>query len=109
MKDDRDIQDLLDSLRDSKLLSAEEMDRAAKSSTSAVNCTSFAQSLISTGVLTSYQMETVCKRKFEELRMGNYEVLDRIGHMISSSDVAISRDVFDHSQASADGAKTDAW
>lgn len=78
MKENLNVQDLLDSLEESKLLSAEELGRAAASS-STLNATSFAQSLVASGILTSFQMETVRNRKFEVLRIGNYEVLDQLG------------------------------
>ncbi|MCM3906028.1 MAG: protein kinase [Pyrinomonadaceae bacterium] len=80
MKEDLSVQDLLDSLEESKLLSADELGRAANvASNSTLNATSFAESLVASGVLTSFQMETVRSRKFEVLRIGNYEVLDRLG------------------------------
>jgi serine/threonine protein kinase len=79
--EDLSLQDLVDSLKESKLLSAEEIERAADAASpgSAMDGPSFAESLVATGLLTSYQMEVVSKRKFEELRIGNYEVLDRLG------------------------------
>ena len=71
----------IDSLKESKLLSAEEIDRVADAAStgSEIDGPSFAQSLVATGLLTSYQMEVVCNRKFEDLWIGNYEVLDRLG------------------------------
>ena len=74
------VNDLLKSLRESKLLSGEEIDRAAKSASDAgMDPAALAQSLIINGILTAYQMEAVRDRKFEQLHIGNYEVLDRLG------------------------------
>jgi class 3 adenylate cyclase/predicted ATPase/tRNA A-37 threonylcarbamoyl transferase component Bud32 len=73
------VEELLDSLKESKLLSEEDVQRAKTVSSSSVDAPSFAQSLVVSGVLTSYQMEAVSNRKFERLRIGNYDVLDRLG------------------------------
>ncbi len=40
---------------------------------------SLARELVTAGILTAYQMEAVCDRKYAELRIGNYDVLDRLG------------------------------
>ena len=69
----------MDSLKESKLLSEEEVQRARTASSSSEDAPSFAQSLVVSGVLTSYQMEAVHDRRFEQLRIGNYDVLDRLG------------------------------
>lgn len=81
MDEELGLQQLVDSLKESKLLSAEEIERAVDAASPAVSMdgASFAQSLVATGIMTSYQLEVVCSRKFEELRIGNYEVLDRLG------------------------------
>jgi serine/threonine protein kinase len=77
---DAGVNGLLESLKESKLLSAEEIDRAAKSaSDSGMDASVLAQSLIANGILTAFQMEAVQNRKFEQLHIGNYEVLDRLG------------------------------
>lgn len=73
------VEELLDSLKESKLLSEEEIQRAKSLSSSSVDAPSFAESLVVSGVLTPYQMEAVRNRKIEELRIGNYDVLDRLG------------------------------
>lgn len=73
------VVELLDSLKESKLLSDEEVRVASTVSSSSVDVPSFAQSLVGSGVLTSYQMEAVRDRKFEQLRIGNYDVLERLG------------------------------
>jgi serine/threonine-protein kinase len=40
---------------------------------------SLAGGLVGAGKLTSYQAEAILNRRFEELQIGNYEVLDRLG------------------------------
>ncbi len=73
-------QEFLDSLKASGLLSAEEMDRAASAaSDSTPDGLSFARALVTAGVLTAYQMEAVCNGAYADLRIGNYDVLDRLG------------------------------
>jgi serine/threonine-protein kinase len=73
----------LDRLKESGLLSAEELDRAINSISSSTGDESgrpsLAQSLVDAGVLTSFQLEAVCRSAFAELRIGNYDVLDRLG------------------------------
>jgi serine/threonine protein kinase/predicted ATPase/energy-coupling factor transporter ATP-binding protein EcfA2 len=73
------VRQFLDRLKESKLLSEEQVQRASPASSSSVDAPSFAESLVASGVLTSYQMEAVSNRKFEQLRIGNYDVLDRLG------------------------------
>jgi serine/threonine protein kinase len=74
-------ENFLDRLKESGLLSAEELDRALTAlSTSTENPSpSLAQALIHDGVLTSFQMEAISRRAYVELRIGNYDVLDRLG------------------------------
>ena len=38
-----------------------------------------AQKLVAAGKLTAFQADAVLGRRFEELRIGNYEVLDKLG------------------------------
>jgi len=74
------VQELLDSLKESGLLSAEEIDRAAQVASEAkASGLSLAQALVTSGVLTTYQAEAVCNHRHSELRIGNYDVLDRLG------------------------------
>jgi serine/threonine protein kinase len=74
------LQQLLDCLKESKLLSAEEMNRAVKATSQAgADGPSVARELVTAGLLTAYQMEAVCDCRYAELRIGNYEVLDRLG------------------------------
>jgi serine/threonine protein kinase/DNA-binding response OmpR family regulator len=71
---------LLENLKDSQLLTAEEIDRAVQQAGSAAaNGLALARALVAAGVLTSYQMEAVCNRSFAALRIGNYDVLNRLG------------------------------
>jgi serine/threonine protein kinase len=74
------VQEFLDSLKESMLLSPEETERAvAPLLGGALDGLSLGRALVNAGLLTSYQMEAVRSRKFAELRIGNYEVLDRLG------------------------------
>jgi serine/threonine protein kinase len=74
------VQEFLDSLKDSGLLSADEFDRTAQAALAPnANPLSLVQSLVTAGVLTRYQAESVCQGKHAELRIGNYDVLDRLG------------------------------
>jgi serine/threonine protein kinase len=74
------VQEFLDSLMESLLLSPEEVERAvAALPGGATDGVSLGRLLVNAGVLTSYQMEAVRGRKFGELRIGNYDVLDRLG------------------------------
>src|SRR5262245_7522723 len=46
---------------------------------SASDGTEAAQKLVAAGKLTEYQADAVLGRRFDDLRVGNYEILDRIG------------------------------
>jgi serine/threonine protein kinase/DNA-binding response OmpR family regulator len=71
---------LLAGLKGSALLSAEDLDRAAKvASDHGPDGRPLARWLVSSGLLTNYQLEAICTRNSDELRIGNYEVLDRLG------------------------------
>ncbi len=70
--------ELIDRLRESRLLAAEEIDRACAAS-GAADGAGLAGALVAAGVLTAYQVQAVCNRAFAELRIGNYEILDRLG------------------------------
>jgi serine/threonine protein kinase/DNA-binding response OmpR family regulator len=74
-------ENFLDRLKESGLLSAEELDRAlnALSNPGVDKSASLAQALVDGGVLTSFQMEAISRSAFAELRIGNYNVLDRLG------------------------------
>jgi serine/threonine protein kinase len=74
------IQQLLDCLKESKLLSAEEMGRTMDAASQAgADVRSLSRELVAAGILTAYQLEAVCNRNYAELRIGNYDVLDRLG------------------------------
>src|SRR5262245_25510229 len=75
-------EEFLHNLSDSGLFSAEELRKvqtelpgAAPTGDTAV----LIQHLIATGKLTRFQADAVCDRRFEELLLGNYEVLERLG------------------------------
>jgi serine/threonine protein kinase len=75
-----DVQELVDSLKQSMLLSPEDMDRAVEAaSTSATDARSLARWLVTAGFLTGYQVAAVCNRNYAGLRIGNYDILDRLG------------------------------
>jgi serine/threonine protein kinase len=72
--------ELLDGLRKSGLLSADDIDRALRAAgKSATDGRDLAHWLVVQGLLTAYQAEAICNGKFTELRIGNYEVLERLG------------------------------
>ena len=74
------VQELLDCVKASGLLSAEELDRAEHAARDVqASGISFAQSLVTSGVLTPFQAEAFCNFAHAELRIGNYDVLDRLG------------------------------
>jgi serine/threonine protein kinase len=74
------IPELLNCLKESNLLSAEEMSRVVSAASQpGADLRSLARELVTAGILTLYQLEAVCKYKYTELRIGNYEVLDRLG------------------------------
>jgi serine/threonine protein kinase len=67
-------EEFLQNLADSGLLSRDEIDHLLPAMQGDV-----ALSLIAAGKLTHYQAELIRERKFTELRIGNYEVLQRLG------------------------------
>lgn len=69
----------LDHLKESGLLSAEELDRALNELSNSGLDKTRPQALVDAGVLTSFQMEAISRSAFAELRIGNYDVLDRLG------------------------------
>src|SRR5207253_2287643 len=71
-----------DNLQDSGLLSAAEVRQALASLPQAAgtsDCGVLVQNLIQVGKLTLFQTIAVMDRHFEDLRIGNYEILDRLG------------------------------
>jgi serine/threonine protein kinase len=74
------VQDLLDSLIRCGLLTAEELERAVPvASRSQANAVQLLQALVASEALTSFQAEALFQRRHAELRIGNYDVLDRLG------------------------------
>jgi serine/threonine protein kinase len=74
------VQDLLDALKESSLLSPEEMDRATKlAQDTGLPARALGLELVSAGLVTLYQLDAVFEGKAGELRVGNYVVLDRLG------------------------------
>jgi serine/threonine-protein kinase len=73
--------EFLRNLTDSGLFSAEEIDRSleAQPDARAIGAEAIAERFIAAGKLTSFQAAAVSERRFEELVIGNYQVLDRLG------------------------------
>jgi serine/threonine protein kinase/FixJ family two-component response regulator len=70
--------DLLDRLKESKLLTAEELERAdtlAPGSGAKV----LGPALVDANLLTTYQLDLIVAGKHERLRVGNYDILDKLG------------------------------
>lgn len=75
-----DVQELLSNIKASGLLSEEDFDRAAQAASSAkTSGLSFVDGLVKSGVLTAFQAESFCNGTEASLRLGNYDVLDRLG------------------------------
>jgi serine/threonine protein kinase/DNA-binding response OmpR family regulator len=74
-------EEFIRNLLDAGLVPREEIIRAVGDLDAgpAANGDALARHLTAAGVLTAYQAAAVLDRKFEDLRIGNYEVLDRIG------------------------------
>jgi serine/threonine-protein kinase len=74
-------QNFLDRMKESGLLPAEELDRAlnALSASASAPLPSLEQALVEEGVLTGFQVEAINRSAYAELRIGNYDVLDRLG------------------------------
>src|SRR5215469_949867 len=74
-------EDFLRNLRDSGLLSLEEIEAAlhALPETQPPDGETTARQLIEAGKLTSFQAEAVGERQFQQLTIGNYQVLDCLG------------------------------
>ncbi|HYT93186.1 MAG TPA: serine/threonine-protein kinase, partial [Gemmataceae bacterium] len=72
-------QELLHSLQEAKLLSPEDFERAGAIEPAVADGKSLARALVAAGLLTSYQAELILNRRFEKLRIANYDVLDKLG------------------------------
>ncbi len=70
--------EFLQNLVDSGLSNVEDAQTAA-AGISAPSGWGVAERLVAAGVLTTYQAEAVLKRRFADLRMGNYDILSRLG------------------------------
>src|SRR5262249_57415993 len=68
---------------ESGILSAEDLDRALSSLSAPANDdrsrSALGPALVDAGVLTVFQIEAISRGAFAELRIGNYDVLDRLG------------------------------
>jgi serine/threonine protein kinase len=71
-------QELLGSLKESKLLSAEELKRV-EAIDPAADAGTLAKAIVATGLVTSFQMDEVVNQRFERLHIGNYDLLDKLG------------------------------
>jgi serine/threonine protein kinase len=71
----------LQNLMDSALFSKEEIDSGIEGmpASEAIDGEAIAQHLIAAGKLTAFQAAAVRERQFEQLVVGNYQVLDRLG------------------------------
>src|SRR3954467_8504335 len=69
-------EDFLKNLRASKLVDDAEMVRLAALDTDVL---SLANSLVSSGALTDYQLDAITQGKQAELRVGNHDILARLG------------------------------
>jgi serine/threonine-protein kinase len=72
----------LDCLRESGILSAEELDRVIDPASASISDDpgrTLEQTLVDAGVITGFQMEAISRSAYSELRIGNYDVLDRLG------------------------------
>src|SRR6266566_4099870 len=71
-------QELIEILKESKLLSGEELERLESTDPNS-DSQALAKALVSEGLLTSFQMEAVLNRRHEKLKIGNYDVIDKLG------------------------------
>ena len=73
-------QDFVQNLRDSGLLLADEIDHVLRSLPGvAADGEAVAQAFVAAGKLTPFQAAAVRARRYEDLTIGNYRVLDRLG------------------------------
>ena len=71
-------QQLLEILKENKLLTDGELQRIEALAPQA-DAQPLSQALVAQGMLTPFQMETILNRKPEKLKIGNYDVLDKLG------------------------------
>jgi serine/threonine protein kinase len=72
-------EEFLHNLKDSGLFSREELEKCMAKAPGLGDGETLAQRLIAAGKLTAFQAAAVRERRFEELVIGNYQVLDRLG------------------------------
>jgi serine/threonine-protein kinase len=75
-------EDFAQKLSDSGLLTLDEIKQSVDTNSggsSIVNSIVLAERLVSAGKLTAFQAKAVLEQRLEELRIGNYEVLERLG------------------------------
>jgi serine/threonine-protein kinase len=72
--------EFLKRLRMSDFLSPEDIDRFARADTGLMqDCSSLATTLVKKGLLTPFQIDALCDGTYTELRLGNYDLLDKLG------------------------------
>ena len=71
-------QKLIDMLKESKFLSANEMARAQALEPDA-DGEAFARAVVEAGLLTSFQMDAVVSGRTEKLKIGSYDLTDKLG------------------------------
>jgi serine/threonine protein kinase len=71
-------QEILEILKESKLLSADELARADAIEPEGDGA-ALAKALVDRAYLTAYQMDAVLNRKHEKLKIGKYDLLDKLG------------------------------
>lgn len=76
---DISLQEFLDNLEESELLSQEEFTNHRVALTRQADVSAGIRGLISAGVLTQYQAEAIVGRRFKQLRAGNYDILSKLG------------------------------
>src|SRR5215510_3102003 len=71
----------IQNLSDSGLFTPQEVDKAldTMSDLQAADGDAVARQLVDAGTLTPFQAEAVRERRFDGLKLGNYQVLDRLG------------------------------
>ena len=73
------VRDLLAGLEESGILSTEEAARTAEAAASSRDVASLEEWLRTHGLLTEYQMKAIANRRFSDLKIGTYHLLDRVG------------------------------
>src|SRR5688572_15034006 len=72
--------ELVQNLRASHLVSDDEINqRLGNTLPTDASVQALAESLQAAGLLTAFQLDAIARGRFDELRIGNYEVLDKLG------------------------------